>query len=36
LGWALGSLLVNVQFDGEYSGSGSIKAYFDKLVVYRY
>jgi hypothetical protein len=36
LGWALGSLLVNVQFDGEYSGSGSIKAYFDKLVIYRY
>jgi hypothetical protein len=36
LGWAEGVLLVNVQFDGASSGNGSIKAYFDKLAVYRW
>jgi hypothetical protein len=36
LHWAEGDLLLNVQFDGENSGSGSIKAYLDKLIIYRW
>lgn len=36
LHWAEGDLLLNVQFDGENAGNGSIKAYLDKLIVYRW
>jgi hypothetical protein len=36
LHWAEGDLLLNVQFDGENSGNGSIKAYLDKLIIYRW
>ena len=36
LHWSEGLLIVNVQFDGEYSGHGSIKGYFDKLTISRY
>jgi hypothetical protein len=34
--WAEGDLLLNLQFDGENSGNGSIKAFLDKLVIYRW
>lgn len=36
LGWSEGELILNVQVDGENSGSGSIKAYIDKLTVLRW
>jgi hypothetical protein len=36
LGWAEGSLLLNLQLDGENSGSGSITMYLDELKVYRW
>jgi hypothetical protein len=36
LGWAKGTLLMNVQMDGYSTGSGSITAYFHKLVYYRW
>jgi hypothetical protein len=36
LGWAKGTLLMNVQMDGTSSGSGSITAYFHKLTYYRW
>jgi hypothetical protein len=36
LGWAEGDLLLNLQFDGENAGNGSIKAYLDKLIIYRW
>ena len=36
LHWSEGELIVNVQFDGEYPGHGSIKSYFDKLTITRY
>jgi hypothetical protein len=36
LHWAEGELILNFQLDGENSGNGSIKGYFDKLTVYRY
>jgi len=36
LGWALGSLVVNVQMDGASTGSGSVKSYFHKMIFYRW
>jgi hypothetical protein len=36
LGWAKGSLLMNIQMDGYYSGGGSITAYFHKTMYYRW
>jgi hypothetical protein len=36
LGWAKGTLLMNVQMDGTSTGSGSITAYFHKLTYYRW
>jgi hypothetical protein len=36
LGWATGSLVVNVQMDGYSGGSGSVTAYFHKMTFYRW
>jgi hypothetical protein len=36
LGWAKGSLLMNVQMDGYSTGSGSVTAYFHKTTFYRW
>ncbi|MCU1313739.1 MAG: Ig domain protein group 2 domain protein [Acidobacteriaceae bacterium] len=36
LGWAMGDLLINLQFDGSSASSGSITAYADKIIVYRW
>jgi len=36
LGWAGGTLLMNVQMDGYYTGSGSVTAYFHKTTFYRW
>jgi hypothetical protein len=36
LGWAKGSLLMNVQLDGWNTGSGSVTAYFHKTTFYRW
>jgi hypothetical protein len=36
LGWAKGSLLMNVQMDGFNKGSGTITAYFHKTTYYRW
>jgi hypothetical protein len=36
LGWGEGTLILNMQVDGEYSGSGSIKGYLDKVTMYRW
>jgi hypothetical protein len=36
LGWAEGSMVLNLQIDGENSGSGSITMYLDELKVYRW
>jgi hypothetical protein len=36
LGWAEGTLLLNMQVDGENSGNGSIKGYLDKIVMHRW
>jgi hypothetical protein len=36
LGWAKGDLLMNVQMDGYYTGSGSITAFFHKTTFYRW
>lgn len=36
LGWAKGSLLMNVQMDGYNSSSGSVTAYFHKITYYRW
>jgi hypothetical protein len=36
LGWAKGDLLINLQFDGSSAGSGTITAYTDKVIVYRW
>jgi hypothetical protein len=36
LGWAGGTLLMNVQMDGYNTGSGSITAFFHKTVFYRW
>jgi hypothetical protein len=36
LGWARGSLLMNIQMDGYYTGGGSITAYFHKTMFYRW
>ncbi len=36
LGWSAGDILINFQLDGANKDSGSIKAYTDKLTVYRW
>jgi hypothetical protein len=36
LGWANGSLVMNVQMDGSSTGSGSVTAYFHKMTFYRW
>jgi hypothetical protein len=36
LGWAKGDLLINLQFDGSSAASGTITAYTDKVIVYRW
>lgn len=36
LGWGEGTLILNMQVDGEYSGRGSIKGYLDKITMYRW
>ena len=36
LGWAKGDLLINLQFDGSSAASGTITAYADKIIVYRW
>jgi hypothetical protein len=36
LGWAAGSLTLNYQIDGAYSGSGSVNSYVHKMTVYRW
>jgi hypothetical protein len=36
LGWPEGELILNIQFDGVYSGNGSIKGYADRVTMYRW